>query len=332
MGTGGLATDAKFYGVGGVAVDTSGNIYISDVENHQIRKVTASTGIINAASAATGSGCSTTSGQFSSTPLYYPGGLFLDNSGNLYVTETYCNTIWKVNISTGVATVIAGNGYTGFSGDGQAATQAKLYSPQDVAVDISGNVYIADYHNNRIRKVTASTGIISTVAGNGIAGYSGDGGSATSAEMNYPTGVGVDSSGNIYIVDHFNNRIRMVTGSTGVITTIVGTGVAGYSGDGGAATNAQISSPTAVRVDGAGNVFIADSGNQRIREVVAATGVISTVAGNGVGGFLGDGGAATGAELNLGPPNIAYSTIGLDNNTNLYICDGNNDRVRAVGH
>ena len=158
-----------------------------------------------------------------------------------------------------------------YAGDGGTATSVELFSPLGVTVDASGNIYIADSGNNRIRKVTASTGIITTVAGNGTGGYSGDSGVATSAELNSPSGVAVDASGNIYIVDSGNNRIRKVTASTGVITTMAGNGTAGSSGDGGAATSAELSYPTAVVVDSPGNVYIADYNNNKVRTVGSIT-------------------------------------------------------------
>jgi hypothetical protein len=210
-------------------------------------------------------------------------------------------------------------------------------------VDSAGNVYIADSMNNRIRKVAAATGIITTVAGNGTAGYSGDGGAATSAEINNPGGVAVDSAGNLYIADTVNSLIREVSASTGVISTLAGdlvrcrrfcllySPLAGYSGDGGPALGAQLNTPTAIRLDSAGNIYIADSGNGRIREVNASTGVINTVAGNGTLGFSGDGGAATSAELGISCAGCG-ATIALDSSGNLYIGDTGNVRVRVVGH
>ena len=164
-------------------------------------------------------------------------------------------------------------------------------------MDSSGNVFIADTQNNRIREVVKSTGTIITVAGTGPSGYNGDNIAATSAMLSVPYAVAVDSSGNLYIADGFNNRIREVVKSTGNIITIAGNGTSGFTGDGGPATSAEINMPEGVAVDGSGNVFFSDEGNQRIREVVKATGVITTVAGNGAGGYSGDGGPATSAEV-----------------------------------
>ena len=216
---------------------------------------------------------------------------------------------------------IAGNGTTGYSGDGGAAVYAQLNSPRYLTIDSNGNTYIAQYGNNCIRKVAAD-GVITTVAGNGSAGYSGDGGLATEAQLNKPFGVAVDNNSNLYIADYGNNCIRKVT-ADGIITTVAGNGNAGYAGDGGLATEAQLNKPYGVAVDSNGNTYIADYGNNRIRKVTA-DGIITTVAGNGSGGYAGDGGQATEAQLNK-PMGVA-----VDNNYNLYIADYGNYRIRKA--
>ena len=177
----------------------------------------------------------------------------------------------------------------GYSGDGGLATSANLNHPVGVAVDGAGNVYIADIENNRVRKVTASTGVITTVVGNGTGGYSGDGGPATGAELSTPTHIVVDGAGNLYIADMDNNCVREVQASTGVITTVAGNGTGGYSGDGGPATIAELYMPYGLALDSAGNLYIADYGNNRVRRVDAETGLIATVAGNGTASSSGDG-------------------------------------------
>ena len=189
-------------------------------------------------------------------------------------------------------------------------------------MDGAGNLYISDQSNQRIRKVTAATGIITTVAGNGTAGYSGDGGPATSAELNFPAGVAVDSAGNLYIADYNNSVIRKVH-TSGIMTTVAGNGTGGYSGDSGPATSAELYLPIGVAVDGAGNLYIADTGNQHIRKV-DASGIITTVAGNGTAGYSGDGGLAISAQLDR-PTSAAVDSAG-----NLYIADTGNQRIRKV--
>ena len=216
---------------------------------------------------------------------------------------------------------VAGTGAIGFSGDGGQATSAELDYPVAGAVDAQGNLYFADDDNQRVRKVSPS-GVITTVAGTGVAGFSGDGGQATSAELDFPTSVAVDSRGDIYIADAGNDRVRKVSPS-GVITTVAGTGAPGFSGDGGPATSAELYYPDAVAVGPHDQLYIADCLNARVR-MVATSGTITTVAGDGVLGFSGDGGPATSAELKSP---IALAT---DPGGDLYIVDSTNQRVRMV--
>jgi sugar lactone lactonase YvrE len=202
-----------------------------------------------------------------------------------------------------------------------------LKTPEGLGIDASGNVYIVDSGNRRIRKVTISTGIITTVAGNGTNGALGDGGLATSASINSQgSTLGFDSAGNLYFADTLNNRIREVKASTGIITTIAGTGIGAYYGDGGAATSAMVNAPEGVAVDWAGNVYIADTANNRIRAISSSTGKMSTVAGTGSATYSGDGGLATSAAVNW-PGGVA-----VDSGGNLYISDEDNNRVRVVAN
>ncbi len=250
--------------------------------------------------------------------------LDIDNAGNLYFTDTDNHRIRKI-APNGTITTVAGNGAAGFSGDGGPAIAARLNFPIAVAVDGSGNLYIVDNSNHAVRKVVASTGIISTLAGvDGIFGFAGDGGPASVARLNNPQNVAVDKDGNVYISDFGNNRIRKITASTGVITTIVGTGIAGFSGDGGLGTAAQLNGPNNVFVDGKGDLYISDATNVRIRKIVAETGIINTIVGTGTTGFSGDDGLATAAQIN-----VPSGTI-VDSAGNLYFSDRSNQRVRKV--
>ena len=240
----------------------------------------------------------------------------MDASGNLYIADSGNSRVRMVS-SSGIITTVAGSGGGNSLGDGGAATSALLENPTGVAVDAAGDLYIADYYNNRIRKV-AATGIITTVAGNGSSGFAGDGGAATSAQLAYPAGVAVDASGNLYVADFGNAKIRKVT-TAGVIATLVG----GALGDGGLGVFGVLNQPSGVARDNAGNTYVADAYNNRIRKVTA-NGTITTVAGTGVAGFSGDGGAAASAQLN------SPQGVTLDASGNLYIADSNNYRVRKV--
>jgi sugar lactone lactonase YvrE len=280
----------------------------------------AQSGIITTVAGDGTTGSNGDGGPATSAQLYHPEGVAVDSTGSFFIADYSNNRIRKVT-SEGIISTVAGNGTKGYSGDDGPATSAQLNGPMGVAVDSAGNLFIADYGNSRIRKVT-SEGIISTVAGNGTKGYSGDAGPAVSAKLNGPTGVTVDSAGNVLIADYSNNRIRMVN-PAGVISTIAGNGTTGFGGDGGPATSAQFYYPEGIAVNSAGNLFIADSSNNRIRMVNPA-GIISTVAGNGSGGYGGDGTSATSATL-YGPTGVAVDSAG-----NLFIADYSNQRIRMV--
>jgi sugar lactone lactonase YvrE len=224
----------------------------------------------------------------------------------------------------GVMETMAGTGEGGYSGDGGPAAQAKLREPFGVEVDARGDFLICDMANHCIRKIDGRTGTIRTVAGSGQKGDGGDGGPATQARMNEPYGLAVDRDGTYYIVDRLNARIRRVDGKSGILTTIAGTGQAGYSGDGGPGTQAQLSEPNGICLDGRGNLFIADVRGQRVRKVRLDTGAISTAAGTGERKDAGDGGPATVAAVN-GPRAVACDRAG-----NLFICEREGHRVRRV--
>jgi uncharacterized protein (TIGR03437 family) len=315
-GDNGPATSAQLYSPEGVAVDSAGNLYIADANNHRTREV--SGGVITSVA---GGGLSVLGDPVpaASASLYSPAGVAADSAGNLYIADSGNSRIREV--SGGVITTVAGSGAAldgGFSGDNGPATSAQVSNPAGVAVDAAGNLYIADSSNDRIRKV--SNGVLTTVVGTGTLGFAGDNGPATYAELSAPNGVAVDPAGNLYIADTGNNRIRKVT--NGVITTVAGNGTAGLSGDNGPATNAQLNRPKGVAVDSAGNLYIADTYNSRVRKV--SNGVITTVAGSGTEGFSGDNGPATSALL-YWPNGVAVDSAG-----NLYIADTYNSRVRVL--
>lgn len=325
-GDGGPATSASVSLLTGVAVDANDNLFIADSDNNRVRKVTP-TGVIstfvgNGSFRFAGDG-----GPASSAAFYYPRGMALDLSGNLYIADSYNDRIRKVT-PNGIISTVAGNGTGDNSGDGGPATQAGLLYPSAVAVDASGDLFIADTDHDRVRKVTPA-GIISTVAGSGFVGYTGDGGPAISAGLYGPIGLATDGAGNLFIADNQNNVIRKVT-SGGIISTVAGNGSQGYSGDGGPAVNAALNLPTGVAADASGNLFIADSGNDRIRKVTPS-GTISTVAGNGTVGYSGDGGSATSAALALYlGDTVPDNQIAVDAAGNLFIADFYNLRVRVV--
>ena len=318
-GDNGQATAAELKTPSEVTLDAVGNIYIADYDNNRIRKIN-SLGIITTIAGTGVGGFSGDGGQATAAKLRQPEQVVFDASGNMYIADTGNERVRKVS-TAGVITTIAGIGGTGFNGDGIPATAAQLYSPEEVALDASGNVYISDYFNNRIRKVN-TLGIISTVAGNGTGGFNGDGGQATDAQFNGP-GVTIDATGNIFIADYANHKIRMIN-TLGIVNTIAGTGTAGFSGDGGLATNAQIFNPWSIAIDAIGNLYFADFANARVR-MINTLGIISTVAGNGTGGFGGDGGIATNAELR-NPNGVAIDA----SMCNLYIDDVSNNRIRKV--
>ena len=323
-GDGGLATQSPLFLPMGEAADAAGNLYISDSNNQRIRLVNAATGIMTTVVGNGIAGFGGDGGQATSAMLNSPADVKLDGAGNLYIVDGGNHTVRMVNAATGVIWTIAGiGGDSGYSGDGGPATKAHLAYPSAVAFDGDHSLYISDTGNNAIRKVDLSTGIITTVAGTGAAGYSGDGGQATSAQLYYPWGITLGNDGSLYIADLSNNCIRKVS-TTGTISTVVGNGTRGYGGDSGPATRAQLNVPASVVMDVAGNLYVADSGNQLVRKVSATNGVIQTIAGVYGGGAIGDGVAANTTTLD-GP----YALF-LDGPGNLYIADMFHQLIRMV--
>jgi sugar lactone lactonase YvrE len=373
-----LATSAALQSPEGGRMDSAGNLYIADQFDHRLRKVS-TTGAITTIAGTGIAGYSGDGGPATSAKISFPIDVAIDSKGDILFSDSGNNRIRKIS-TAGLITTIAGTGAAGFSGDGGAATSAKLNRPYGLNLDSSGDLYFADNHNQRIRKVDTA-GIIHTVAGNGTAGFSGDGGLATSAELNSPDDVLPDSSGNFYITDHLNRRVRKVN-SSGMISTFAGNGGGGCSGDGGLATNASFGKPTGlliysgnlvggvptllvgnacqarirgvnlstniintfagslkgfdgsgnnalsskflnpggVMVDASGDLLIGDGGNDEVRKVNASTKVVTAFA----GGYLGNGGAGTLASLDA-PENIASDKSG-----NLYIAEANGNRIRKL--
>ncbi len=316
----GPAISAKLNGPYGVSLDDTGNLYFCDYRNHCIRKISPARGGI--ITTIVGDGTPGYSGDGSLgiyAQLHYPLDVFVDHQGNVYIADVVNHCIRKVTPSNYITT-IAGTGTAGYNGDGIAATLAQLNTPEGVTVDSIGNVYIADRENFRIRKIDTS-GFITTVAGTGIAGYSSDGSSASTAHLDSLNSIRIDRSGSLIITD--NVRIRRISPATGgIVTTIAGTGILGFSGDTGPATSANIGGG-AIGLDNSGNVYLADANANRIRKI-NTSGIINTIAGSTTGGFGGDGGNPLLAKLAL-PQGVCVSNSG-----DVYIGDVGNNRIRIV--
>ena len=276
---------------GSVAVDSAGNLYFAadaGMEGNFVLELAAGASIPTVVASG-----------FGNYTDYLNIGVAVDGAGNVYVANPNFSTVTKTPPGTTVGTIVAGvssdTGNGGYSGDNGPATNAEANLPYAVAVDGGSNLYIADTNNNRVRKVSVASGIITTVAGNGTAGYSGDNGPATSAELNSPQGLAVDAAGNLYILDTKNNRIRKVAAVSGMIPTVAGNGTAGYTGDGGPATSAEVNAPQGLAIDAAGDLYLTDTVDNVVRMVNGA-GIITSVAGNGTADGSGDNGPALGAS------------------------------------
>ncbi len=317
-GDGGPATAASFLHPSKVVVDAVGNMYISDNMGSVVRKVNTS-GEISTFAGTGVFGTSVLSGPATAVPLAKPAGMAFDAAGNLFIADQ--SMVRKVSTSGYLTTVAGSYSISAITGDGYPATNTAFGTITDVAVDAGGNIYICGNTDMKVRKVNTS-GIVSTVAGNGYAGSLGDGGPATDARLNYPRSIALDASGNLLILERMGNYLRKVN-TSGVISTIGGTGIYGWTGDGIPATNANFNYPTGLAVDATGNIYIADQQNNRVR-MINSSGIITTVAGQGSCGYSGDGGPAVNAFIQK-PENIFLDHLG-----NLYIAAFENYSVRKV--
>jgi sugar lactone lactonase YvrE len=343
VGDGGPATSASLYNPRNPALDSNGNVFFVDAQNNTIRKVSASgqtisTVVGNGIPCPRGTEVCGDGGLATSASLFMPRTITVESSGNLLVADDGDSRIREVNGSSGIITTIVGSGnlcMAPFStcGDGGPALSADLNDARAAVLDAAGNLYFVDAQDNRVREVD-TTGTITTIAGGGPDGtapigcpgsYTGDGGPAVDSTLNCPAGLDIDANGNLYVADTDNNVIRKIdTGTPRMITTIAGTGTAAHTGDGGLATNATLNGPVRVSANGAGNLFISDTGNNVIRRVDGATGIITTFAGNGNFAFAGDGGPALSASFAT-PDGVVVDNLG-----NMYVGDLFNNRIRLV--
>jgi hypothetical protein len=322
-GDGGAATSAPIFLPTGVVVDAAGNLYLSDSANNRLRRVDAKTGAISTFAGNGSPGYTGDNGPATLAMISAPAGLAMDGAGDLYFVDNGNHAVRRVDAFSGVITTVAGVGIQGYSGDLGPATAARLSLPEGIALDVQGDLYIADTGNNVVREVDATTGTIHTVAGTGVSGYNGDAKLATVATLGSPWNISFGLDGSLYIADLNNGRVRKVN-AAGIISTVAGSGAHTFNGDGGQATSAALNSPAAVVFDPAGNFYIADSANNRVREVNGVTGVINTITGNGNEGFGGDTGPANMASL-YGPYALFF-----DKGGNLFVADMFHNRVRRI--
>lgn len=305
----GPGSSAKFNYPEGVSTDINGNVYVADVVNNRIRKITPE-GVVSTLAGDGAPGFA--DGPGSSAEFHAPVRVTIGPQGNIFVADVHNNRIRKIT-PEGIVTTLAGDGTSGFA-DGPGSS-AKFNNPEGIIADTKGNIYISDAYNNRIRKITPG-GVVTTLAGNGTGGFAD--GSGSSAEFNFPAGGTIDPQGNIYVADFYNNRIRKIT-PAGIVTTLAGDGTRGFAD--GAGSSSKFNFPGGVTNDSLGNIYVADIYNNRIRKITPE-GVVSTLAGDGTGGFA-DG---QGNSAKFNNPN----DITIDPQGNIYVADVNNARIRKI--
>jgi sugar lactone lactonase YvrE len=321
-GDGGPATKARLNQPFHASMDRRGNLYIADTANHCVRKVDARTGIITTMAGNGKKGYSGDGGPATQATMNEPYGVLPDREGNLFIVDRLNAVIRRVDAKSGMISTYAGTGEKGYSGDGGPAVKAAMREPNALDIDPAGDLYIADVSDNRIRKVDAKTGVITTVCGTGKREFTGNGGPAAQAGIQGARGVAFDRAGNMFLCEREGNRIRRVDAKSGVIETIAGTGQKGYTGDGGPAVQATFNGPKWVHVGADGHLYVVDTENHCVRQINLQTGMIVTAAG-GHAGPDGDGGPAN--KAGMGRPHGCW----VDGEGNLYTGDTNNHRIRV---
>ncbi len=313
---GGPAINARLNYTWAIWLDRFDNIYLADGFNQRVRKIESSTKIITTIAGTGTGGYSGDNGPATDAELFIPSAVIVDTNGNVYISDAENMVIRKVDGTTNIITTFAGTGVSGSLGDGGPATDAQLNAPAGLCFDKVGNIIFADAHNSKIRKIDISTGIITTIAGTGAFGYTGDNGPATHAILNEPYLVFTDSADNIIFSDGGNNVVRKVDHQTGIIRTIAGNGTAGYAGDNGPAVDAEFYYASGIYIDKQQNIYVADQGNGEVRKIDAQTGIITAVVGTGIVGQSGDGGPAIAAQ-------VIPSDIFFDSYGSMFIADQN---------
>jgi NHL repeat len=320
----GGSDDQEGWAPEGVALAPGGDLYVADARVHVVRRVEPVTGIVTLVAGTGEPGFSGDGGRASAARLRAPRGVCVAPTGDVYVADAEAHVVRKISALTGTISTVVGAGRPGAWGDGNLASSAALHTPAGVAISAEGDLFIAERGTHRVRRVLASSGLVVTAAGLAGPGYAGDNGPASSARFHAPEGVALAPNGDLYVADTGNHVVRRIARSTGIVTTVVGTGAPGDAGDGGAATGARLRAPRALAFGPAGDLYIADTGNHRVRRVEMESGIITTVAGSGAPGFSGDGGASSQARLHA-PAGLTVSPTGT-----YFIADQVNGRVRRV--